>query len=104
MVGNERESPGAQIVPSGVSIQNPQASSGLKMRVLAPGGCVLPGVVGGRNVHAHRSDGEALADVVTVRPEPSCFISEGIASSGTHGSPAPDLDRWARCSGRCRCA
>jgi hypothetical protein len=32
-----RESPGAQMVPSGVSIQNPQASSGWKMRSLTPG-------------------------------------------------------------------
>src|SRR4029450_1250722 len=32
-----RESPGAQMVPSGVSIQNPQQSSGSKMRSLAPG-------------------------------------------------------------------
>jgi len=32
-----RESPGAQMVPSGVSIQNPQQSSGWKMRSLAPG-------------------------------------------------------------------
>ena len=32
-----RESPGAQMVPSGVLIQNPQQSSGAKMRSLAPG-------------------------------------------------------------------
>jgi hypothetical protein len=35
--GMSRESPGAQMVPSGVSIQNPQQSSGLKMWSLAPG-------------------------------------------------------------------
>lgn len=32
-----RESPGAHTVPSGVSIQNPQQSSGWKMRSAAPG-------------------------------------------------------------------
>src|SRR5687768_12464699 len=35
--GNKRESPVAQIVPSGVSIINPQASSFLKIRLLIPG-------------------------------------------------------------------
>ena len=72
MVGMSRESPGAQMVPSGVSIQKPQQSSGWKTRSLAPG-LVLPGVVGGRDLHAHRSDREMLADVVTVRRQALLF-------------------------------
>ena len=61
------------MMPSGVSIQKPQQSSGWKMRSLAPGDLVLPGVVGGRDLHAHRSDREMLADVVTVRRQAFLF-------------------------------
>ena len=69
-----RQSPGAQIVPSGVSIQNPQQSSGSKMRSLAPGGSVLPGVVGGCDLYVQRSDGEmpstapAMSSGRSIRP------------------------------------
>ena len=68
-----RESPGAQMVPSGVSIQNPQAVLWLEDAVAGARGCVLPGVVGGRDLHADRSDREMLADVVTVRREAFLF-------------------------------
>ena len=59
-----RESPGAQTVPSGVSIQNPQQSSGWKMRSAAPGDVVLPGVVGRGHLDLNLVDGEPVADVV----------------------------------------
>ena len=36
-------------------------------------GLVLPGVVGGRDLHAHRPDREMLADVVTVRRQALLF-------------------------------
>jgi hypothetical protein len=55
-----RESPGAQMVPSGVAIQNPQASCGSKMRSLAPGDAFC-------QAWSARSYREAVADVVTVR-------------------------------------
>jgi hypothetical protein len=55
------------MVPSGVSIQNPQQSSGWTMRSLAPGVSFATRVVGRRDLHPHRSNREMLADVMTER-------------------------------------
>ena len=67
-----RESPGAQMVPSGVE---PEAAAVLPLEdaVAGAGVLVLPGVIGGRDLHTHRSDRKMLADLVTVRRKAVLF-------------------------------